>query len=51
MVGFPLSVICSGHPIEIDKPRILAQAAEIGFLLFKEQVPFKLKNKVQAVQC
>jgi hypothetical protein len=38
-MGFPLSVICSGCPIELDKPHILALAAEIVFLLFKEQVP------------
>jgi hypothetical protein len=39
LMGFPLSVICSGCPIELDKPHILALAAETGFLLFKEQVP------------
>ncbi len=38
-MGFPLSVISTGHPIELDKPHILALAAETGFLLFKEQVP------------
>jgi hypothetical protein len=38
-MGLPLSVICSGCPIELDKPHILALAAETGFLLFKEQVP------------
>jgi hypothetical protein len=32
---------CSGRPIELDKPHILALAAEIGFLLFKEKVPVK----------
>jgi hypothetical protein len=49
-MGFPLSVLCSRHPIELDKPHILALAAEIGFLLFKEQVPHNLKNKISAVQ-
>jgi hypothetical protein len=44
-MGFPLSVICSGHPIELDKPHLLALAAETGFLLFKEQVPLKKKKK------
>jgi hypothetical protein len=44
-MGFPLSVICSGRPIELDKPHILALAAETGFLLFKEQVPLKLKKR------
>jgi hypothetical protein len=34
----------------LDKPHILALAAEIGFLLFKEQVPLKDK-KISAVQC
>jgi outer membrane protein assembly factor BamB len=38
-------VICSGHPIELDKPHILALAAETGFLLFKEQVPVKVKTR------
>jgi hypothetical protein len=45
-MGFPLSVICSGHPIELDKPHILALAAETGFLLLKEQVPLKLKRNI-----
>jgi hypothetical protein len=43
-MGFPLSVICSGCPIELDKPHILALAAETGFLLFEEQVPIKLNK-------
>ncbi len=46
-MGFPLSDICSGRPIELDKPHILALATETGFLLFKEQVPLKLKKKNQ----
>jgi hypothetical protein len=50
-MGFPLSVICSGRPIELDKPLILALAAETGFLLFKEQAPLKLKKEISAVQC
>ena len=50
-MGFPLSVICCGRPIELDKPQILALAAETGFLLFKEQVPFKFKKEISAVQC
>jgi hypothetical protein len=45
---FPLSVICSECPIETDKPHILA---ETGFLQFKEQVFFKCKNRIPAVQC
>jgi hypothetical protein len=44
-MGFPLSVVCSGHPIELNKPHILALAAETSFLLFKEQVPLNLKKK------
>jgi hypothetical protein len=35
----------------MDKPHILAQAAETGFLQYKEQVPLKLRNKKFAVQC
>ncbi len=50
-MGFPLPVICSGRPIELDKPHILALAAETGFLLFKEQVPIKFKKEISAVQC
>jgi hypothetical protein len=50
-MGFPLSVICCRCPIELDKPHILALAAETGFLLFKEQVPFKFKKEISAVQC
>ncbi len=50
-MGFPLSVICSGCPIELDKPHILALAAETGFLQFKEQVPLKFKKEISAVQC
>jgi hypothetical protein len=50
-MGFPLSVICCGRSIELDKPHILALAAETGFLLFKEQVPLKFKKEISAVQC
>jgi hypothetical protein len=50
-MGFPLSVICCGRPIELDKPHILALAAETGFLLFKEQVPLIFKKEISAVQC
>jgi hypothetical protein len=44
LVGLLLSVICSGRPVELDKPHILALAAETGFLLFKEQVPLNFKK-------
>jgi hypothetical protein len=50
-MGFPLSVICRGRPIELDKLHILALAAETSFLLFKEQVPLKFKKEISAVQC
>jgi hypothetical protein len=49
-MGFLLSVLCSGHRIEWDKPHILALATETGFLRFKEQVPHNFKNKIPAVQ-
>jgi hypothetical protein len=49
-MGFLLSVICCGRPIELDKPHILASAAETVFLLFKEQVPLKFKKEISAVQ-
>jgi hypothetical protein len=35
----------------LDKPYILALAAETGFLLFKEQVPLKFEKEISAVQC
>jgi hypothetical protein len=35
----------------LDKPNILALAAETGFLLFKEQVPLKFKKEISVVQC
>jgi hypothetical protein len=35
----------------LDKPHILALAAETGFLLFKEQVLLKFKKEISAVQC
>jgi hypothetical protein len=34
----------------LDKPHILASAAETGFLLFKEQVLLKFKKEISAVQ-
>jgi hypothetical protein len=51
LMGFPLSVIYSRRPIELDKPHILALTAETCFLLFKEQVPLKFKKEISAVQC
>jgi hypothetical protein len=39
LVGLPLSVICSGHPIELDKPHMLALAAETGFCYLKSNFP------------
>jgi hypothetical protein len=48
-MGFLLSVIFSERPIELDKPHILALAAETSFLLFKEQVPLKFKKEISAV--
>jgi hypothetical protein len=50
-MAFPLSVICSGCPIEVDKPHILGLAAETVFFLFKEQVLLKFKQEISAVQC
>jgi hypothetical protein len=40
-MGFQLSVLYSGRPIELGKPHMLALAAETVFLQFKEQVLFK----------
>jgi hypothetical protein len=33
--GFPLSAICSGNPMEIDKSDFLSKAAENVFLQFR----------------
>jgi hypothetical protein len=38
-------------PIELDKPHNFALAVGNSFLQFKEQVPFKVKRKISAVQC
>jgi hypothetical protein len=51
LVGLPLTVICSRHHIELDKPHILALAGELFFCYFKEQVPLKFKKDISAVQC
>jgi hypothetical protein len=45
-MGFPLSVPCSGHPVELDKPHTLASAAEtVFFCNLKSKVSFNLKIK------
>jgi hypothetical protein len=52
--GKPISAIswlAYRYLIELDKPHVLALAAETGFLLFKEQVPLKFKKEISAVQC
>jgi hypothetical protein len=49
--AFRYQLFCSGRPIELDKPYILALAAEISFLPFKEQVPITFILKISAVQC
>jgi hypothetical protein len=36
-MGFQLSVICSGRPIELDKPHILALAAETSLCYLKSK--------------
>jgi hypothetical protein len=51
LIGFPLSVICSGCPIELYNPHNFALATGNGFLQYKEQVPFKDKRKISAIQC
>jgi hypothetical protein len=35
MIGFPLSVVCSGSLIEMKKPHFFSEATEIIFLQFK----------------
>jgi hypothetical protein len=49
-MGFSLSDLCSGRPIELDKPHILAHAAEIVFLQFKGHILFDFTNKISEVQ-
>jgi hypothetical protein len=39
------------YALDRNMPHIFAEAADTGFLLFKEQVSFKYKNKISAVQC
>jgi hypothetical protein len=39
-MGIQPPVFCSGHPIDMDMPYILSEAAENGNLEFKEQVTF-----------
>jgi hypothetical protein len=48
--AFRYQLFFCGCPIELDKPHILALAAETGFLLFKEQVPLKFRIEISAVQ-
>jgi hypothetical protein len=36
LVGLPLSVICSGRPIELDKPHIWLKPLKPVFLRLKE---------------
>jgi hypothetical protein len=45
--AFRYQLFAADAPIELDKPHILALAAETGFLLFKEPVPLKFKKKYQ----
>jgi hypothetical protein len=49
-MGFPLSFLCSGRPIELDKPLTVFWLKLLKpFLQFKEQVPLNFKNKIPAV--
>jgi hypothetical protein len=41
MIGFPLSAICSGSPLEMDKQHFLSLANETGYLEFNGREPFK----------
>jgi hypothetical protein len=49
-MGLPLSVHCSGGLMDRNKLHSYAKPAETGFWLFKEQVPFKFRNEISAVQ-
>jgi hypothetical protein len=45
LIGFPRSVICSGHSIHLDKPHILPSVAGTVFCNLKGKFPFNLKTK------
>jgi hypothetical protein len=47
LIGFPLSVICSGRPIELDKPHNFALVAGNGFCNLKSKFPLTLNEKYQ----
>jgi hypothetical protein len=46
--GLSAISLCIGRPVDTNKPYI---SAETGFLLLKEQIPFKFKNKISAMHC
>jgi hypothetical protein len=45
MIGFPLSVICSGRPINWISHIFWLKPLKPGCLRFKEEVPFKIKKE------
>jgi hypothetical protein len=47
---FPLSAVCSGSPLEMDKQHFLSLANETGYLKFKEREPFKFSKKYPAAE-
>jgi hypothetical protein len=46
-MGFLLSALCSRCPMDMDKPHILAQDAETGFMHLKSKLTLDLKIKYQ----
>jgi hypothetical protein len=50
MIGFQLLAICSGSPMEMEKPHFLSSATENVFLKFKGRGPFKFSKKYLAAK-
>jgi hypothetical protein len=49
VMGFSLSVLCSGRPMDMAKPPLFLSSRSNRFLRFKERVSFKFE-KIIAVQ-
>ncbi len=46
-MGFPLSVLCRGHPMDMDKLHLFVLSS--FFLLLKRE-PYKIATEISAVQ-
>jgi hypothetical protein len=45
-MGFPLSFICSGHPMDRNKPHILLEPLKPVFCYLKSKIPLYLKENI-----